>query len=504
MEERVTMTTRELDRLKVIHQVLQHKLTWPQAAAQLSRSIRQIGRLCARIRREGHKGIIHRLRGQPSNHQLPTGRLAKALELVTTHYPDFGPTFAAEKLRERHRLVLSTETLRQGMVGAGLWTPRRQRARHRVWRPRRACLGELIQLDGSDHAWFEHRAPRCVLLIYIDDATSRLLDGEFVAVEDTWTLLRTTQAYLQRYGRPLAFYVDKDSIYRVNRQATIEEQLQDTAPLTQFTRAMTELGIEVIPAHSPEAKGRVERSFDTHQDRLVKELRLAGISDRPTANRFLRARYFPAHNRRYGVEPANPTDAHRPRLPTHDLHAILSVQTTRTIERDFTLRLQNHFFQLLPVQPVRLRPGETVLIEQRLDGTTHLRARGRYLRFEPIAKSAPRPARVAALVPQRDRRRHGWVTRPAPTHPWKRPWSRRQQRRLAGIAQAHNGDTPMPPRLTIVDPQPSQRPKNRPAISLSTSNGHFPHLHNFSTLPPDPHPERRRLHTHDSSTLQKP
>ncbi|MBI3324582.1 MAG: ISNCY family transposase [Candidatus Omnitrophica bacterium] len=419
MEERVTMTTRELDRLKVIHQVLQRKLSWPRAAAQLALSIRQIGRLCARVRTEGHKGIIHRLRGRRSNHQLAAGRLARALEPVNRHYPDFGPTFATEKLRERHRLSLSTWTLRQGMTRAGLWRPRHRKVLHRAWRPRRACVGELVQLDGSNHAWFEDRGPRCVLLSYVDDATSRTLYGEFVAVEDTWTLLRTTKTYLERYGRPLAFYVDKDSIYRVNRQATIEEQLQDGVPLTQFTRAMRELAIEVIPAHSPQAKGRVERSFDTHQDRLVKELRLAQISDRETANRFLRARYFPAYNRRYAVAPANPTDAHRPLLPTHDLDAMLSIQTTRTVERDFTVRLQNRFFQLLPEQPVRIRPGETVLIEQRLDGTTHLRGKGCYLAFQAIPKPAPRLAMVATLATRVRRPRRAY--RPPRTHPWKDP-----------------------------------------------------------------------------------
>ena len=446
MEERLTMTTRELDRLKVIHQVLQHKLTWPQAAVQLVRSVRQIGRLCARVRTEGHKGIVHRLRGRPANHRLPAGRLAKALELVKTHYPDFGPTFATEKLRERHHLVLSSWTLRQGMIRAGLWRPRHRQAPHRAWRPRRACVGELVQLDGSDHLWFEARGPRCVLLSYVDDATSRGLYGAFVAVEDTWTLLRTTQAYLRRYGRPVAFYVDRDSIYRVNRQATIEEQLQDSAPLTQFTRAMRELGIEVIPAHSPQAKGRVERSFDTHQDRLVKELRLAKISDRETATRFLRARYLPVHNRRYAVEPANPTNAHRPLLPTHDLEAILSMQTPRTVERDFTVRLQNRFFQLGPEQPVRLRPGDTVLTEQRLDGTVHLRAKGRYLAFQSIPKPAPRPLRVAALAP-RPKRPQG-TSRPPRTHPWKDP-SYFAMRRRKGYA--HGLSFPPFPQTPIQD-----------------------------------------------------
>ena len=430
MEGLLTMTSRELDKLRVIRQVLEHKLRWREAAEQLGMSARQIARLCVRVRTAGNQGIIHRLRDCPSNHQLPAGRLAKALELVKTRYPDFGPTFATEKLHARHHLVLSPSTLRRGMIASGLWRPRHGKIRHRVWRPRRACVGELIQLDGSDHAWFEARGPRCVLLSYVDDATSRTLAGEFVDVEDTWTLLRTTKTYLQRAGRPVAFYVDKDSIYRVNRQATIEEQLQDTAPLTQFTRAMHELGIEVIPAHSPEAKGRVERSFGTHQDRLVKELRLARISEIPAANRFLRARYLPVHNRHYAIEPANPTDAHRPLLKTHDLDAICSIQTVRTVERDFTVRLQNQFFQLLPQQPVRVRPGDTVLIEQRLDGTIHLRGRGRYLAFQAIAKTPPRRA-VAEESPRRDRRRHGWVTRPSPAHPWKAAWSRRRRRTQA-------------------------------------------------------------------------
>jgi hypothetical protein len=449
MEERVTMTTRDLDRLKVIHQVLQHKLTWSQAAAQLALSMRQIGRLCARVRTEGHQGIRHRLRGRPSNHRLQTGVLERALALVKRHYPDFGPTFASEKLRERHRLVLSTWTLRQGMIRAGLWKPRRQRPRHRTWRPRRACRGELVQLDGSDHAWFEARGRRCVLLSYVDDATSHVLYGEFVGVEDTVTLLRTTKTYLERYGRPVAFYVDKDAVYRVNRQATIEEQLQDTGPLTQFTRAMRELGIEVISAHSPEAKGRVERSFGTHQDRLVKELRLAGLSTLAEANRFLRTRYLPAHNRHFAVQAANPTDAHRPLLPTHDLAAILSLQTTRTVERDFTVRCQNRFFQLLPEQPVRLRPGETVLIEQRLDGSTHLRAKGRYLAFQAIPKSPSRPARLVR------RRWHGprGIPHPPPTHPYKaasyQAMLRRKAQQATGrFAQVHNLST-LPPRPPI-------------------------------------------------------
>ena len=441
MEERLTMTSRELDTLRVIHQVLERKLRWRDAARQLRLSVRQMTRLGHRVSTEGNKGIIHRLRGRASNHQLAAGLLQKAMKLVKTHDPDFGPSFANEKLRTRHQLSLSTWTLRQGMIAGGLWRPRHRPVAHRAWRPRRACVGELIQLDGSDHAWFEDRGPRCVLLIYIDDATSRILSGEFVGVEDTVTLLRTTHAYLRRAGRPVAFYVDKDSIYRVNRQATIEEQLQETTPLTQFTRAMRELDIEVICAHSPQAKGRVERSFDTHQDRLVKELRLAQISTAPEANRFLQQVYLPAHHAASAVEPANPTDAHRPLLPTHDLDAICSVQTLRTLQHDCTLRLQNRFFPRHPDQPVRLRPKDPVLIEQRLDGTTHLRAKGRYLAFTPIAKPSPRSPLVVTPAPRQRRSAHPY--RPPRTHPWKDPayaaMRRKQTWRATASQQATNG-----------------------------------------------------------------
>ena len=427
MTEVWTMTTRELDKLRIIRQVLEHQLTWREAGAQLTWSERQVGRLCARVHADGSRGIIHGLRGRPSNHQLPPGQLGRALALVQRHYPDFGPTFATEKLREQHHVVLSPWTLRQGMIAAGLWRSRHRPVRHRAWRPRRAGVGELVQLDGSDHAWFEDRGPRCVLLIYIDDATSRILTGVFVEVEDTVTLLRTTQTYLKQWGRPVAFYVDKDSIYRVNRQATIEEQLQETGPLTQFTRAMHELDLTVIPAHSPQAKGRVERGFQTHQDRLVKELRLAGIADRVAATRFLHQCYIPAHNAPYAVAPANPTDAHRPLLRTHDLAAILSVQTVRTIDHDFTVRLQNRFCQLEREQPVRVRPRDQVVIEQRLEGSVQLRYHGRYLACTPIAQPPTRrPLIVVTTTPRR--RRPPARYRPPRTHPWRTTWGGTRRR----------------------------------------------------------------------------
>ena len=382
----LTMSMHEIDRLKVIHEVLRKKLRQRHAAQQLDLSVRQVKRLCRRVRQEGNRGIIHRLRDQPSNHRLEPGLLDRALELVRSRYFDFGPTFANEKLQKVHGIELSTRTLRQGMIQTELWKPKRQKPKHREWRERRACVGMLTQLDGSPHDWFEGRGPACTFLIYIDDATGRILYGEFVYTEDTLTLMRTTKTYLLRYGRPIAFYVDKDSIYKVNRQASIEEQLRDGQPMTQFTRAMEELGITVIAANSPQAKGRVERGFKTHQDRLVKELRLVGISTMEAANKFLREVYVPDHNARCAVDPANRTDAHRPLLKPHRLEEILSLRTERTVFNDFTVRFQNQFFQVLPDQPVRVRPKSKVLVEVRLDGSTHLRFKDQYLNFKPIAK----------------------------------------------------------------------------------------------------------------------
>ena len=295
---------------------------------------------------------------------------------------------------------------------------RRRSRPHRQWRERRSNVGMLTQLDGSDHDWFEGRCPRCVLLAYIDDATSRILHAEFVKVEDTLTLMRASKTYLQKRGRPVAFYVDKDSIYKVNRQASIDEQLRDEHPMTQFTRAMKELGVDVIAADSPQAKGRVERGFDTHQDRLVKELRLRGIATMEAANRYLWDTYVPEHNARYAVAPASSSDMHKPLLAWHDLDEILSLRTERTVYNDFTVRFKKHFLQILAEQPARVRPKDKVLVEVRLDGSTHVRFKDCYLNFKTLPKRPERP------LGRRKYARPGspaWrYYKPAAAHPWRR------------------------------------------------------------------------------------
>ena len=391
MEAPVTMSNKELDRLKVIHSVINKHLTWDEAAAQLDLSNRQIGRLCVRVRKEGHKGIIHRLRGKPSNHTLDPVTVNLATTIIKERYADFGPTFANEKLSENHEIDISTSTLRKAMIEANIWRPRKSQHKHRQWRERRSCIGELIQLDGSDHPWFEERGPRCALLIYIDDASSKIIHGEFVAVENTFFLLSATKTYLLENGRPVAFYVDKDSIYKINRQASIEEQLRDDLPITQFTRAMHELDVNMIFAETPQAKGRVERSFDTHQDRLVKELRLANISDMKNANVFLKNVYIPKHNAKFAVAPQSNHDAHRPLLKSHDLDDILSVKIERIIANDYTIRLKNAFYQILKNATVRPRPKSKIIAQIRLDDSVHLFFKGVELEFKTLPARPYKP-----------------------------------------------------------------------------------------------------------------
>jgi len=419
MDEVIAMGNGDIDRLRAIRDVIDGKRSQVEAGKTLDLSDRQIRRLCVRVRNQGNRGILHGLCKRPSNHQLDIDVLEQALgALHDPLWDGFGPRFAMEKLKALHSIKLSAGTVRKLMIKTEIWRVARRGNRHRSWRPRRICVGMLTQLDGSPHRWFEDRGPECVLLIYIDDATSQILYGEFVKVEDTLTLMRTTRTYLEKRGRPVAFYVDKDSIYKVNRQASIDEDLRDEYPMTQFTRAMSELGIDVITADSPQAKGRVERGFDTHQDRLVKELRLRGISTMEAANRYLWDTYIPEHNARFAVEPASSTNVHRTMLPGHDLDEILSLRTERTVFNDFTARFRNRFFQILADQPVRVRPKDKILVEIRLDGSTHLRFKDCYLNFKTLSKRPERPPeRAKPSAANLAARRY---LKPAAGHPWRR------------------------------------------------------------------------------------
>ena len=399
MEERLNMGMKDRDKLHIIRNVLEGRTTQAEAAQMLRRSERHVRRLCSRVREKGERGLIHGLRGRPSNHHLDEEILGQALSVLhDPFWEGFGPVFASEKLDELYSIRLGKTTVRKLMIRTSLWEVHRQGARHRAWRERRPCVGMLIQLDGSPHDWFEGRGPRCTLLDYIDDATSRILHLEFVNEESTLTLMRATRTYLRRWGRPVALYVDKDGIYNVNRPANIEEQLSGNDPLTQFTRAMGQLGTEVILAHSPQAKGRVERGFKTHQDRLVKELRLAGISTMEDANKFLREVYIPRHNRRYAIEPAKPVDVHKPLLGSHDLDAILSIWKDRQVHNDSTVLCDNRV--LLLAEGHGLRPGTKVVVERRLDGTLRIAREGRYFKFKQVAARPYVPEQLRRAKPK--------------------------------------------------------------------------------------------------------
>lgn len=433
--EQLTMSNRDIDRLKVIQNTIDGKLIWPQAADILALSERQVGRLCARVREEGNRGVIHGLKGLPSNNKLPEALINEAIGIVKQHFADFGPTLANEHLLDDYKIRVSTNTLRKAMIVAELYKPKTHKPKHRNWRERRACVGMLVQLDGSEHDWFEGRGPKCALLVFIDDATSRILYARFITVEDTVNLMRCTREYLKINGRPVAIYVDKDSIYKINRQASIDEELRDAMPLSQFTRAMGELGVEMIFANSPQAKGRVERGFRTHQDRLVKELRLAGISDMAAANRFLETVYIAKHNEKFAVAPASRVNTHRPLLKTHRLDGILCVKLNRTLANDYTLRFDNKFFQVTKDQDIRIRSRDIVTIEEWLDGSIHLKFKGVYLQYKRIDKQ---PHRGYYATNRGELNRLAVLTVgtsvPGKNHPWRRFVCTKKPQMQAGIS----------------------------------------------------------------------
>ena len=390
------MRQKDRDRLKVLHEAARGHLTQKQAGARLKLSARWVRKLVARLRKEGDGGILHRLRGRASKRKIPEAVREKAVKMVQREYRDFGPTLAGEYLAEKHRLRVSKETLRQWMIEEGVWRRKRRRVEEvHMWRARRAGCGELVQWDASEHDWLEGRGPKLSLVAMIDDATSRAL-GRFVEQDTTEENLRLLGTYLERWGRPVEFYTDKDSLFTVNRPAPHAEDAAWEAALTQIGRALRELGIGWIPAHSPQAKGRIERFFGTAQDRLVKGMRKAGVRTLAEANAYLEQEYLPLWNRRFTLPPANATDAHRPLGREHELDAILSRVESRVVAHDYTIRYDKKIYQIARAD---LRPGlrgATVRVEARGDRSVWVRFRDRYLTVkvcEPLARPQPPPAR---------------------------------------------------------------------------------------------------------------
>ena len=336
------MSYQEIDRLSVIQSTTTRQLTQAKAAEQLGISVRHVERLVRAYRTEGAVSVTSKQKGKRPNNAIDDRVRKRALELVKEHYSDFSPTFAHEKLTEIHDMSFSVETLHQWMVrGEGeLWqTKSRKRVRIHQRRPRRPCIGELIQIDGSPHDWFEGRAPRCTLIVFIDDATSQLMALRFVPAETTKAYMETLQGYLELYGRPVALYSDKHSIFRVNHPGHEGE-------LTQFSRAIKTLDIEPIHANTPQAKGRVERANKTLQDRLVKEMRLRCIDDTEAANAFL-PEFMKDYNARFSVKPQSEDDAHRAVLhSTEELGLIFTLHHTRKLSKNLTIQFKNREYQL--------------------------------------------------------------------------------------------------------------------------------------------------------------
>jgi transposase len=421
------MSVKERDCLKIVSQLAgpgggAGKLTQAQAADLLGCTERHVRRLVRRYEHEGDAGLVHKSRGRPSNRCLPQEFREQVMVQVRKHYRDFGPTLAAEMLAERHGLSVSRETLRQWMIAEELWKPKRRKAVYRQRRPRRECFGELVQIDTSEHDWFEGRGESAVLITLIDDATSRVT-MRFFEADDTQANMTILRDYIALHGRPMAFYGDKASHFRVNRPASVEEQLEGLEPETQIGRALRELDITWFTAHSPQAKGRVERSFDTAQDRLVKLMRLDNIRTIEEANRFLQERYMPQFNERFTVPPACDTDAHRT-CEGLDLDAIFSHQEERVVTRDYTIRFKNQRYQIKKESAAPGLVQSKLIVEQRLDGSIWLRWRDQYLQFVTIT---PTPTGAAAALPVGLRPPYraaakGTAVTPKADHPWKKPY----------------------------------------------------------------------------------
>ena len=371
----VSMSKREFDRLEVLTGVQAGRLRVADACALSGLSRRQVFRLLRGMREGGAASLVSKRRGRPSNRRLPTATRDLALALVRAHYADFGPTLAVEKLAERHGCRVSRETLRQWMIAAGLWVDRRHRlpSPHQP-RRRRDCLGELVQIDGCEHAWFEDRGPVCTLLAYVDDATSRLMALRFVPSESAFSYFQATRAYIEAHGKPVAFYSDKHGVFRVNHKGATGEEL------TQFGRALSELNIDILCADTPQAKGRVERAFATLQDRLVKELRLAGVNTPEAANAWLPG-FMADYNGRFGRDPANAKDLHRPLSAQDNLDDALAWRETRTVTANLVLHYDRMTLLLDPTPRARALARKQVEVVNYPDGRFAVRHAGADLPF---------------------------------------------------------------------------------------------------------------------------
>jgi transposase len=412
------MSQKEATRAQILGLVDELKISQKEAAERLNVTSRQVRRLIKRYHAEGLPGLISKKRGQASNRRLAEAIKATAIELIGTHYRDFGPTLAAEKLTEKHKLRLSVETIRQLMIAAGYWHPKKgSKICTHPMRERRGQWGELIQIDGSPHDWFEGRSENCTLLVFIDDATGKLTQLRFVKTETTLAYLHVLHDHIVTYGVPVALYSDKHSIFRINAKTA------DPDAETQFSRAARELGITCIHANSPQAKGRVERANQTLQDRLVKEMRLVGINNKDAANVWLPS-FIADYNQRFAVTAKSPIDAHVPYQDSKEaLTRVLSVQVTRTLSKNLSCQYENKLLQIETIGTGLALRKAKIILHEHFDGRTELFWQGRRLTYitldKPLRQASEADAKtVNTRVDEASTTRNA-SHKPAPHHPWR-------------------------------------------------------------------------------------
>lgn len=425
----IMLSRRELKRVHIIQKVLDGELKQVEAGGILLISDRQIRRIIKRVRREGEAGVIHKSRGKASGRQIPKKTNKKVIKLCRERYKGFGPTLATEKLLEIEGIKISKETLRNWLIEEGLWVGRRKKKIYRQWRERRECFGEMVQIDGSHHDWLEGRGPELVLMGYIDDATNNVF-GRFYEYEGTMPAMESFKLYSEKYGLPQSIYVDKHSTYKSLRKLTVEEELEGMEEsMSQFERALEELGVEVIHAHSPQAKGRVERLFGTLQDRLIKEMRLKGINTKDGANKFLEE-YLVEFNTRFRVCPANNTDVHVKVSKQFDLDKYLCIKTERTARNDNTITHNGRLYQI-----EANANGKKVMVEERIDGSLHIMSNGLALRYREIFEIPKKEVTVKRVFKERK----SYNT--PKDHPWRKFRLGRQTNNHLGDTQIWSGLT---------------------------------------------------------------
>jgi len=415
MDISLSLTMSQLNKYQVIMKLIAKHITEEEARKMIGlKSVRQVRRIKKRVLIEGPEGVIHGSKGKKGNRKIPDELAKNIISIIREKYSDFKPTFANEKLQENHDIHIGNETLRCLMIREKLWKPKpRKKPRNRhTWRPRKENPGEMQQYDGSYHKWFEDRADEACLLLSIDDADGKITKAKFDEHEGTIPTFLFWKEYMESKGLPVSIYLDKFSTYKINHPSA-----QDNSELvTQFQRAMQQLGVRTISAHSPEAKGRVERAFGTLQDRLVKELRLRNISTIPEANIFLEKHFVPEFNRKYAVVPEKKTDLHRTltKEVKKELSHIFSVHHERKVQNDFTILFKKRFFQLNETQPTTVYKKDTITIEEHLDGSLHIRFKGHTLKYQELPR---RPRKQNLPVPAVTRKKSGWT--PPKDHPWR-------------------------------------------------------------------------------------